>query len=129
MRLTLRARLAAIVSLCLLLIIAAVGNYRPARCRSARAKCLSERAAPAAILFTPVPHGEQSATLFDALRYWTDSSEVEKRGAHCAVRSANQRRSPYRQQLAFDARTKPLSQRFLTHLDGWQVRCMKPVSC
>ncbi|QZY91800.1 MCP four helix bundle domain-containing protein [Pantoea dispersa] len=124
MRLTLRARLAAIVSLlCLLLIIAAVWGIIGLRAADQRAQnAYQNELLPlqySSRLYRMVQ--EQSATLFDALRYWTDSSEVEKRLARIAQygQQINADRHTW-QQLAFDAQTKPLSQRFLTHLDGWQ---------
>ncbi|WP_312666596.1 methyl-accepting chemotaxis protein, partial [Pantoea sp. CTOTU49201] len=124
MRLTLRARLTSIVGLlCILLIVAAIWGIIGLRAADQRAQnAYQNELLPlqySSRLYRMVQ--EQSSTLFDALRYWTDSSEVEKRLAritHYGEQIAKDRQTW--QQLSFDAQTKPLSQQFITHLDGWQ---------
>jgi len=125
MRLTLRARLTSIVGLlCILLIVAAIWGIIGLRAADQRAQnAYQNELLPlqySSRLYRMVQ--EQSATLFDALRYWTDSSEVEKRLARIAQygeQIAKDRQTW--QQLSFDAQTKPLSQKFISHLDGWQT--------
>ena len=123
MRLTLRARLTSIVGLlCILLIVAAIWGIIGLRAADQRAQnAYQNELLPlqySSRLYRRVQ--EQSATLFDALRYWTDSSEVEKRLARIAHYGEQIQQDRQRwQQLTFDAQTQPLSQSFMTHLDAW----------
>lgn len=124
MRLTIRARLIGIVGLlCVLLIIAAVGGIIGLRAADQRAATTYQTE------LLPLQSSSrlyrlaqlQSATLFEALRYWTDAGEVDKRLAIIQQYGSQivQIRGQY-QSLAQIPGTENLSKQFVLDLTQWQ---------
>ncbi|WP_158784444.1 methyl-accepting chemotaxis protein [Pantoea sp. BAV 3049] len=125
MRLTIRARLIGIVGLlCILLIIAAVWGIIGLRAADQRAVTTYRTELlplqTTSRLFRTAQL--QSSTLFEALRYWTDPTEVDKR---------LQKISQYAAQIADDRNsfknmpripgTEAVSNKLLADLDDWQA--------
>ncbi|OON40570.1 chemotaxis protein [Izhakiella australiensis] len=124
MTLTIRTRLIAIVGLlCLLLTITAIWGIFGLREANLRADAVYRNELlplqSTSRLYRQVQ--QQSATLFETLRYWTDSDEVNKRLAqiHQYTENIQRERAAYGR-LPMVPGAAEISRQFLSELDGWQ---------
>lgn len=124
MRFTLRTRLIGVVGLLsILLVVASVWGILGLKAAEDRASAAyrTEMLPLQASSRLYRLAQQQSATLFEALRYWTDAGEVDKRLAVIAGYASEMERTRTDWQGMDSAPgTAPLREAFLSHLTTWQ---------